>query len=436
MKNFLKLLFLGFLFSPALSAAPLCDKLFHDAKDEAYFARNERIAQKYPQFKELLSDPQKYFKKFSQRFEEQKKLDPNFPYEFDMSEWGLPLFVDMRSMLEKKKEVLTNRLDLLGDGWIIRWVQRKQIASLKKGIEYYDRLLRDLDFFLKKGSVTYSDVFEMSYFCSRALGFFDIHYLNMLNLRDRLIVNLDEFTEGYEKMTIEEEFNYYLKNNITLFSKKSPISTWQLAAQPFTDALFSPNHLEVLILPTTASLDTDIFMHLMSSEIYLVGVSDQPLAADGYRRPSGLFLMHDYRHSSFMYYRNLLYRQKRGLTRDQIDQLSRLMSLYAEQLDQELHEMNDPNLAAAIRFYLFNQHHDGGYHYAPSNYETNNAYHAPFILYVQLVIANQRPEFTSIQDIARARQWVEKFWLARVEEENRMIQKFQKENAESSATTN
>ena len=111
----------------------------------------------------------------------------------------------------------------------------------------------------------------------------------------------------------------------------------------------------------------------------------------------------------------MLYREQHGMNRAQVD--------------SELEKMEDRNLVAAILYYSFNQHHDGGYHLTPSNYLTNNAYHAPFILYAQLKLAGQASHgLNSIKDIARARRWVEEFWLERLPKEEALLKKFKEQN--------
>lgn len=430
MKNLIKFLLSLLLLMTSTTHADSnqCTVFFAGAKgaDAAYFKRSSEIAKKYPQFKSLLQDPQKYFNQASERFEAQKKKNSKNPYQFDFSEWGIPLFVDMNKMLESKKTELKEKATALENGLASRLLRKSQINDLKIGIEYYSKLQSEMKSIIESGKVDYKTVFELSYFTSRAVGLFDISALKLLNWRDRLLLKMDEFTEGHKNLSVQEEMDLYTLRKVEIFDKKSPISTWQAAANPFKDALFNKNQLETLILPTTADLDMDIFMHLLNSEIYIVGVAGTPIAADGYRRPGGLFLLHDFRHSSFMYYRNLLYSRKHDLNRDHVDKLARDMALHSEDLDHELQKMTDKSLVGAIRFYLFNQHHDGGYKYSVENYKENNAYHAPFILYVQMLIAGQPREFKSIKDIARARQWLENFWLKKIPDENALLKEIKR----------
>jgi hypothetical protein len=411
-------------------AQSTCAEIFATPKMTAYETQNLKLAKAYPKFKTMLSDPQKYFNDMTARFEIQKKLSPESPYDFEFSEWALPLFSEMHGLLTIKRAEVAGELSRMSSGQLGRLWNRKKIADIKVGLEFYDLLLQELESHQKKGFVTYRETFELSYFYSRASGLFDISVLKRLNLRDRLTLKLDEYTEGFEEQSVRDELERYRRRDLVLFDKKSPIATWQAAAKPFETAVFDKTKLEVLILPTTEALDRDIFIHLMSSEIYLVGVTTSPIAADGYLRPGSLFFMHDLRHSSFMYYRNLLYRQKYGLTRAQVDELSRMMAEYVEQFDAELTQIADRNLVGAIIYYSFNQHHEGGYHFSPANYQSNNAFHAPFILYAQMKMAGQNTHgFDSVKDIVRARKWVQDFWLKRVASEKLLLEKFEQQNS-------
>lgn len=401
-----------------------CSSLFTSEGASAYQSRGIKIVDKYPQFKDLLSNPQKYFKKMSGRFEMQKISDPAHLYDFDFSEWSLPLFQDMHRLLLIKRADVSNRIETLRANSVSAWLHRNKIAKAELGIVYFEQLLKELEAHLKNGKASYRETFELSYFYSRAAGLFDVETLKLLSLPERLTLKLDAYTEGFREQSVQEEYELYLQRKMILFDKNSPISTWQAAAEPFTNAIFNKNKFEVLILPTTEPLGNDIFMHLLSSEIYLIGVGTNPIAADGYFRPSGLFFLHDLRHASFMYYRTILYKQQHDLSREHIDELSLFMAEQIDQLDAELASMQDRDLVGAIQFYLFNQHHDGGYHFAPSNYLTNNAYHAPFILYIQMKLAGQKREFNSMKDIARAREWLKAFWIKRVAAEQELIQSF------------
>ena len=418
-----------FISTQQLLAGEMCVNLFYEHQDVVYAQRNERMTKKYSQFKSLVSNPQKYFIMYSEKFQMQKKIDPANPYAFDFSEWGIPLFKEMQSLLVEKRMVLESHFEKMNSGKMSRYLNRKKIADLRLGLEYFDLLQKELAQHLQSGYVSYQTVFELSYFYSRAVGMFDISILKLLSAQEKLYLKVDVLTEGYENLTVRQEFDRYLNRNVVVFDKSTPIKTWEAASKPFVQALFNKDKLEILILPTVEPLDTDIFMHLLASEIYLIGVTTNPINADSYLRPGGLFMVHDYRHASFMYYRNKMYIDKHNLSREQVDKLSRMMSLYSEQLDHELQAMQDQDLATAIRFYLFNQHHDGGYDFHPSNYERNNAFHAPFILYVQLVLANQPREFKSMKDIGRARKWIEKFWLDRTAEEYRLLEEFKLENS-------
>jgi hypothetical protein len=431
MMNFLILFGLIIGFSHDVMAQAKCEDLFSIVGgDSAYERRNTKLAEKYPKFKTMLSDPQKYFNDITARFEAQKRITPENPYAFDFSDWAQPLFTEMHSLLVTKRADLAREYEKMNSGSFKQYWNGKKRGQVEIGLQFFDQLLTEIETHQSNGFVSYRDTFELSYFYSRASGLFDVSVFKLLNTTQRLAVKIDEYTEGYEQLSATQEFDRYLQRKVVLFDKKSPISTWEAASDPFQKAFFNKDKLELLVLPTTEFLGRDIFIHLMSSEIYLVGVTTMPVAADGYRRPGGLFFAHDLRHSSFMYYRNMLYRQQHGLTRSQIDELSRMMSEYVEQFEAELKAMEDRSLVSAIRYYSFNQHHEGGYHFSPINYQQNNAFHAPFILYAQMKMAGQKSHgLSSAKDIFRARKWVESFWLKRVSEENHLIQMFQKENA-------
>ncbi|MGZ3724402.1 MAG: hypothetical protein ACXWQQ_01295 [Pseudobdellovibrio sp.] len=401
-----------------LRAAPLCSDLF---RTSAYEQRGQEIAAKYPAFKDVLLDPQKYFKQLTERFELQKNIDPEHPYDFDFSDWSTPLFTEMHKLLLEKKASLNKRLALMKSNSLRQWFNKEKIANVELGLEYFNEMQAELEHHIQSGKTSYRETFEIGYFYARMAGLFDVSVLKSVNLRDRILLNLDEYTEGYEKKSVQAELDLYHARQVQLFDRATPISTWQAASKPFEDAIFNKEKLEVIMLPTTEALGEDIFMHLLSTDIHLVAVGVEPIKADGYDRPSGLFFMHDLRHSSFMYYRTMLYKRQYELSREQLDVVSRYMAEQSSELDREIEKLTDRNLAGAIRFYLFNQHHDSGYQYAPSSYLVNNAYHAPFILYTQMLIAGQPRHFNSIFYIPKARKWVEDFWLKRLDAEEALI---------------
>ena len=60
---------------------------------------------------------------------------------------------------------------------------------------------------------------------------------------------------------------------------------------------------------------------------------------------------------------------------------------------------------------------------------TNNAYHAPFILYMQMKLAGQKRGFSSMSDIGRAREWLRNFWLERVAAEQDLIKSLKNQDS-------
>jgi hypothetical protein len=282
----------------------------------------------------------------------------------------------------------------------------------------------------KQGApLPYRRVQEMGFFVARTIGLADD---GKLNLRDRALLEVDRYLQGYAHGDVASESRRYHDNEFSIFQKRSPVGGFAAAEETFEKAFFHPDKLEMIALPTIDSLGAEPFTRLAPRDLFLFGVTREPAAADGFVRPGGDFYIHDVRHSSAMFHKRDVYEKKHGLSDAQIAKLEARVDLWKTELDEARAQIPSKELRWAIGFFMFNYHHDRGYPMVPSSYqapEANNE--VPKLLYAMLKVSGQPVGFSKPLDtLAEAHAWLQKFWLARLPEEQQIV------GSSSSSTTN
>lgn len=424
----LKLIFIFILVCLTFSGfAADCDVYFRSPTElTAYQAVNERLSKKYPILKDVLQDPEIFIKNIEGRFAAQKLLTPERPYGFDYSEIGLPALEKMASELKLKiNEFSVSIAELEAKTGVFSFLKApfrsKKIADYEIAVEYLKEVEAEIGSYLQNGAVDYQNLYEISYFYSRAIGHFD---LRTMNLRDKLMLYIDRYLQGYKQLKITEEYQLFKERKFSVFQKQSPVEGFEQASLTFEQAFFNQDKIEMMVLPTTEELGPDIFSRLVSYNIFPISMTSVPVAADGFVRPGGDFWMHDIRHSSAIFAGRKDYEALHQLTEAQVMELRAKSDLWKSELDQARKTIVDKELRYAVGFFMFNFHHDRGYPLLPSSYIDDHVNHVPFLLYYMLKISKQPLGFKNPQKTMNtAYDWLQDFWLKRLEQEKAIILK-------------
>jgi hypothetical protein len=374
----------------------------------AYKTLNSDIAAQFPQpeLQWILKDPDHFVSEIEQRFEAQKALTPNTPYQFDFSEFGTPLLKDMKSQLNTKVDQL-------------QALKLKKISNKKLGQEidtatsYLNDLSKEVDAHLASEKISYQDLYEVSYFFSRAMGHFDARMQNPIQ---QLYLWSDNFLAGCEQYPIDQEYDLYKKRAFTVFTKQAKTGGFIRTGDRFENAFYDPDKLRMIIIPTNVALNRDIFMRLNHHHIYFIGVTDVPIPADGIDRPAGHFWNHDIRHSTVMYAKREEYFNSLKLSAEKEAVLKRQMDVWYLELLDRIEEIQDPKLKEAVIFFQFNHHHEKGFPLAPSSYKDPKPNKDPYLLYTMMETNKQQTSFGP-KYIGLAYQWLKAFWDTKAAEE-------------------
>ena len=405
-----------------------------DSLRAVYDSRNQTQAAKNPSIKCVLDDPAEFFKSLEERFEAQKVINPQDPYDFDISDYGLPVLEDIESALGEEIELLQSKSPLArtaeesgtlaakaGNIYqsLTALVFRGRSRKLKTGLKFLNELRTDVQGHLEQGEIGYKRLNEIGYFASRALGHFDREDLSSF---DRNFLRVDRALLGYQPVGIEQEYQRYKDNDFQFFRRRSPVPSTDLVADTFTEAYQNKEKFELASLPVARSLGPGVFMQLVPHDIYLMGVSKEPEAADGFNRPGGDFYLHDARHSSAIFTKRKLYEKHHNVSPEQQAKLEMLQSKWKQEMIEAKKEIDDKELRYAIGMLSFNHHHDRGIPQMPSSFIPESPGTPSKALYRALKwsgqpIGFQKPNRT----LDKAYAWLRDFWLERLPEEDAVL---------------
>tara|TARA_R110000868_G_scaffold16687_14_gene74235 strand:- start:1956 stop:3599 length:1644 start_codon:yes stop_codon:yes gene_type:complete len=362
------------------------------------------------------------------RFDAQKQLTPDDPYRFDFTDLGLPVVKALREQLPQKRQEFEQAIKLIREqtrsSFRPNWAKRmfpnlvgkqKSIQRYKLALKYLDELEAELDGYIGANFIDYKSIQEVGYFFSRISGVFDT---KKLNLRDRIMLSIDRYLQGYKAISVEEEYELYKARNFSVFQKESPVDGFRDAHKSFEEAFFNKDKFELASIPTAEHLGPDIFMKLLPNNIYIQGISLNPAAADGFVRPGGDFWLHDIRHSSAIFKKKIDYENLHGINEERASVMMRKMDRWKVELDEERSKIESKELRYAIGFFMFNFHHDRGFPMVPSSYLKESLDKVPYLLYAMLKVSDQHLGFENPHaTLTEAYSWLKKFWRARLEEE-------------------
>lgn len=411
---------------PSESTTPLRDLAFTPEEIAAYRGHNAKMVEKNPGLAFVLADPDAFVADMRERFAQQKAITPNDPYQFNISDIAGSTLEGMKTALDGEITKVEGLLQQLAAGeprWIPDWLSHHddEVAEHKRGLEYLKALKGEVEQHLESGDVSYRRMQEVGFFVARALGMFD---MDDIGLKDRVLLKVDRYLQGYQDLSPSEEYRRYQSNDFSVFQKESPVGGFQKADQTFEEAFFNKDKMEIVSLPTTEHLGPGPFMRLVSYDIYLMGMTPEPAAADGFVRPGGDFWIHDMRHSSAIFHKRKEYESSHGLSEPQIAKLEKKIDLWKDELNEARRQVPDKELRYAIGFFMFNLHHDRGYPMVPSSYLKDEALnHVPKLLYTMLKASGQPVGFDRpLETMNKAFAWLQDFWLARLDEEKAILE--------------
>lgn len=408
-----------------------------DEQRSIYHLRNERQAQQNPQMAEVLRDPAAFFAKLESRFEAQKALTPEDPYAFEFADYGLPVLEDLSEALgqEDAKLLKSVQLDALrktgGKSALLASSKTSPVTrffkpfAVKKenertlGRKFITELKKDIDSHLKSGEISYRRLNELAYFSARALGHFDHQELSAF---DKTMLKIDRHFLGYNKNTIEGEYEKYLSNDAKVFAKPAGRRQIEWVSEAYETASNNLEKFEIANLPVARSVGPGAFMQLQPHDVYLMGVSAEPEAADGFNRPGGDFFLHDARHAAMIFTKRKLYEQHHNISPTQAQRLEVMTSVWKQEMVKEKKKLEDKELSYAIGLLSFNTHHDRGFPQLPSSFIEDDRDNVALALHAALKISGQPTGFSQPKKtLNQAYDWLREFWLERLPQEEAIL---------------
>jgi hypothetical protein len=395
-----------------------------------YEKRNGILSERYPDLKFVFKDPEAFVTTMKARFEAQKKITPEDPRLFNFPEVA-PTMRDVQTDLvkfreevvadlKKQKASLRNRVALK-----VKGKESSKVEMDTKVIEYIDKLQKDIEQMITTGKYPYRDSVHAVYFYSRIRGIFQFKELNTYY---QVAKYIDMVMHGYRRLSIDQELRLYEETGSPILQVRSGkiAKEFRIAELPFRDAFDRTDVLEYVVIPSVYALGSSAMMHVLPHRIHFFGATNTPIAADGFKRPGGLFWMHDVRHEADRYMKITAYRKAQNLTAKQELTLSLLMQQWHAEFLVMKNAVQDPNLKAALDHYHFYTHHDVGVPLVPSLFLDHHA-DGRSVFYAFLFHkkwAGQTPNFNDWFKATRdAAAILTKFWEERLPLERQLLQK-------------
>lgn len=386
--------------APATTTArPAARAVPPESHESVQATLNVPLAAQFPRLAIVLKDPDAFYATMSERFEKQKQLTPNDPHRFDYSEIGIPIVKDTRAALKTK-------LDELTAGTVGRSPEARKVA-----IQHLTALAKEADGYLAIGTVSYRSLIEYCHFYTRAIGQFDKETFPAFK---RAFLKIDERLEGFKARSPEEELADYQARRFTVFQQDTKTTSKGFAAaeSAFEDAVFNKKELKTLLVPTNDDLTDHLLMRLGSRDkINLVGVSDKPILADGFLRPSGMFWVHDLRHQSAKFHKKQVYLDDHAIPTAKVRAMNELMDKFYVELRGEIDAVPDPQLREALKLLTFNFYFDRGFPMMPSTFLGRKGDNITLGLYLAEKVGGQGVKFNApVKNLGRAEEWLKQFW--------------------------
>jgi hypothetical protein len=237
------------------------------------------------------------------------------------------------------------------------------------------------------------------------------------------MLSIDNRLQGYKQLPIDREYALYRERKFMFFQMSSTVRTFKAVEQSFAKAFSNPHFLERIVVPINDVIDRDILYALVPSSIDLEGLTYDPIAADGFLRPSGHFMNHDRRHNSVKTVERLRYIQSKNPTIAQMRLIMELQDKWDLELQQAIAKIQDPDLREAVDLTAFNWHHDRGYPYTPSVWLETKKNAVIYALDFTLILSGQGTRFKNVmKNTKSANAWLDDFWVERLPDEVAVFQ--------------
>lgn len=394
------------------------------AEKHAYEELNRLVHDNYassaPELARIASDPRQFLNEFRTEFAARKSRGEE-PLELDFSTYGLPVCRDLIRSLDEERVILEHDLAILRTRPFGLAIKR-MIVEHELGLELISLLRAELDERTngregRPPGITYFRLMCLAHCVSRAVGHFDHRKLSMI---ERAVLLSDRMQQGFEWTSIAEEKRRYENDDFALFQKKTIVPAFEKHRQRMESAFLNG---DVIGLPTCAALSEDILLRFLPYELYLGGISSQVLGTDGYSRTSGDLSLHDVQHSTLIYGARQEYEAAHDMGPTERDALRWSMDRWGKDLLEAVWELerHDAEDARAVRFYIFNHHHDQGVPLVPSSIQYDEMEPLGYLLYFKMTWTRQMPRLKEAKRrFRRAHAFLREFWEARRYEEERL----------------
>lgn len=391
-------------------------------QDSIYWS--QKLMKKYGEkegtahLKPIFENPFKFKEQMQERFNRQKLITPDDPLQFDyMDMMEVELKTMSKNIVKEIEEVMSHRLKFKLKSHYFTNVE-KGLRDFDTGIEYLNSLKKEIDQTLRRGTISYRRAIELSYYYSRATGYFD--RLD-ISLKRKVLLKVEEHIQGYKKYSIQKEYELYKQRNFNWARRLSKfVSAFNWGTDIFTEAFENKETLEFILMPTHGHMGIDIFHRVMPSGVHLIGMTADPIGADGFFRPGGLFWMHDIRHSVLIHLRMLSYLKNNELKGELANKLIAKIDTWHREIDDASRLIEDKELRKVTRRLIFNIYHDRGYPIVPSSITKINHHYTMDALYHLLEQTGDgvKMELNSHKRVPEAFHWIKNFWESKhIEEE-------------------
>lgn len=375
----------------------------------------------FPSLNPVLRDPDLFFLKMTERYEQQKNITPDNPHLFNYSEIGLPALKWMNQSAISQLSAIRIHQHMLKSKSVDHLVKIKK-EDLDIAEIWLKDLLAEIDSYIQNRKVSYYDTLRLSNYYSRAIS----HFHDMLHPAwKKTMLNYDRYLEGYKPLSTKEEYELYKKNGFFIFpvEKKSGIKGYRDAQAVFEDSVLNKNKIKSILIPTYEVLDSEVISSLLTRDnIHLVGLSRVSIQADGFLRPPADFWYHDLRHESAKRYEKHIYMQENSIPESRNKDLITLMDKWHSELIKETEQITDNDLKEAVKLMTFNFHHDSGYPLAPSSFLKKFNIGKMIAFYSSLVLGGENPKFKNPTiNIKNAEKFLRNFWTERLSQEAQFL---------------
>lgn len=402
-----------------------CVSLF----ETPYETLNARLTKRYPRLEFMTKDPRGFVKDIQKRYKEQRAKDPMRPLEFDYSDVAIPMVEYSAKHLETKVSEMTllisetkTQLTKISSLRVLKKrILEKQLKEYEVAGQFYKALAKEAHFYLLQNKVSYQKSIEFLYYFSRAYGHFETRKLPFMT---RFYLGIDRVFQGYKQLPIEQEFARYRARKFEIFQRKSAVNGFVISEKSYLEALQHPDvkapthELKAIIVPLYDAIGREFLMRYMPTEISVVGVTHESIEADGFKRPSGDFWMHDIRHESARQEEIKSFMNKHDMSLEQWHKFSSLQEKWYLEYKKHLGLIQDKDLKEAIELSMFNYFHDRGYPFVPSVWKTRKSMHVYYGLVLMLTLSGQGTGFKNVRSNSKkAVEWLDQFFGARLAEE-------------------